>query len=76
MDLGEDEDDNIASLRLLKRKHSDVRIGNSYAVNEFVDQEIVAHQEGRFHGAGGDLKRLDNKSSDKKKKYDSDNNWL
>ena len=43
------------------------------AVDEVADEDAVSHEQGVFHGAGGDLVRLDDKGThETEDEYDGD----
>ena len=58
------EDDDVAPLR------------SREPVDELVDQDVVAHQEGRDHRAGGDLERLDDERPDEQREQHRDEDRL
>jgi hypothetical protein len=67
--LRKDEDDNISAFWFLPFEEffagaeDPVRIGNSDPVQKFIDEDMIPHQQGGFHGTGWDFERLDNKGS-------------
>jgi hypothetical protein len=68
-----DENDNIIPFGFFNgnQRLSDERDFDS--IDKFVHQYMVSHQKGRFHGSGGDLERLYNKSPYEESKDNRDN---
>jgi len=59
------EDDNILRDRISERKKFGVSKWHADAIQEFIDQYMVAHIQRLFHRTRGDLKGLNDKRPDK-----------
>ena len=62
------EDDHIFAVNIFNgdEHFSCKRISN--AINKFINQDMIADEQGRYHGPRGDLKGLNDKSPDKQSK--------
>lgn len=67
------EDKHVASRGFVGVEESDVRPRNVDAVDKLVDKDAISDEQGVFHGAGGDLERLDDEGThESEDKYDGD----
>lgn len=57
------EYEHIASGGLMHVEEFDIRARDADAIDELADEDAVSHKQGVFHGAGGDLVRLDDKGA-------------
>ena len=60
------EDHHIPPLRFCHRDEGGVDNGEIDPIYEFVDEDMISHQEGRLHGARRNLKGLHDKSPNEK----------
>ena len=67
------EYEHTSSRGFVQVEEFDVRARDADAVDEVADEDAVSHKQGVFHGAGGDLVRLDDKGThEAEDKYDGD----
>lgn len=66
------KDDDVPSFRLTDGDDRFVDKWQLNAIYEFVHQNMITDQQGRFHGTRRDLECLDHKRPDKKRKDDGD----
>ena len=67
------EYEHIASCGFVHVEEFDVGTRDADAVDEVADEDTVSHEQGVFHGAGGDLERLDDKGTHEAEyKHDGD----
>ena len=67
------EYEHIASRGFVQVEEFDVRARDADAVDELADEDSVSHEQGVFHGAGGDLVRLDDEGAhESEDEYDGD----
>ena len=61
------EHEHIASRGFVQVEEFDVCPRDADAVNKLANEDTVSHKQGVFHGAGGDLERLDDKGTHESK---------
>jgi len=66
------EDDDVPPLGLADRDQGALQIRDLDSVKEFVDQDVIPHQQGRLHGSGRDLEGLNHKRPDEEGKQNRD----
>ena len=67
------EYEHISSRGFVHVKEFDVCARDADAVDEVADEDAVSHEQGVFHGAGGNLERLDDKGThEAEDEYDGD----
>jgi hypothetical protein len=66
------EDDNVPSLGFFILKIFCPNERNLYAVDEFIDEKVVAYLQRRFHRTRWNFKSLNNKRSNKKSNQNRD----
>ena len=67
------EYEHIASRGFVHVEEFDVCPRDADAVDKLADEDAVSHKQGVFHGAGGDLVRLDDKGThEAEDEYDGD----
>ena len=67
------EYEHVSSRGFVHVEEFDVRAREADAVDEVADEDTVAHKQGVFHGAGGDLVRLDDEGThEPEDEYDGD----
>ena len=73
---GINENDHIAPFGVTDGNQGFVSKGNLNTIQEFVHQDMIAHQKGGFHGARRDLKGLHHKGSNKKRQKNGNDRRL
>ena len=68
------EDNNIISGRFFDWYDDTAGEGISDAIDEFVDEDMIADQQGRDHGAGGYFEGLNHKCPDEEGKQQGNDN--
>lgn len=67
------EHEHVSSGGFMHIEEFDVCPRDADAVDELADEDTVSYEQGVFHGAGGDLERLDDKGAhESKDEYDGD----
>src|SRR5438093_1878991 len=70
------EHDDVAASRIANRGHAPVDERELWAVEELVDQDVVADEERVHHGAGGDGEGLHDERTDDERQQDRDRDRL
>src|SRR5215210_1449559 len=70
------EDDDVAALDTAERQQAPLRPGGPGAVDEPVDEEVVADQEGVLHGAARDVEGLDDEGVGEQQEHRGDDQRL
>ena len=74
--FGKLEDDNVVALRIVDGDDGLFDEGRLDAIDELVDQNVIADQQRVLHGTGRDFESLDHKGADKQGQYHGDDDRL